>query len=76
MRLTHNSGSKNIRFKRFPRFKLQLQTPRWSFENRDYYVMFPTVLRLFDDYHDGFGAGFTLLGFGVGIYLERKIEGL
>ena len=76
MRLRYNSGTKNIRFERFPRFKLQFQTPKWSFENSDYYVMFPTVLRWFDDFDDGLGAGFAILGFGIGIYLERKIEGL
>jgi len=71
-RLKFSNGTRNIRFDRFPRFKLQVQTPRWSFENGDYYLMFPTVLRMFNDVKDGFGAGFTVLGFGVGIYLGKE----
>lgn len=72
MRLRYNSGTHNIRFKRFPYFKLQLQTPRWSFENYDYYVMFPTVVRLYNDADDGLGMGFAILGFGVGLYFRKE----
>ena len=82
MRLTYNSGTKNIRFDHFSRFKLQVQTPKWSFENGDYYLMLPTVLRMFNDVKDGFGAGavpdvwMVVVNPGQHIHLMIMIHGL